>query len=242
MKFLIVIIFFCAICPLFGQIGLHTISTTNHNQLYFGLNISYDLAYRNLSENYFTPSNNGVIKKRNEEEIPKSSFSTGLKLGLWINSNWSIESGILYSGKGYQTKTINLTKNFPDPNSFQKYKLKFNCHYLDIPFKVNYFFGQNKLRLFTSLGVTINFLLEEKIEATLHFIDKIYKREGAVIPNGSLFNISPTASIGIDYKWNKSLNFRFEQNFQHSVLNYSSNSIKEYLFNVSSNIGIYYKF
>lgn len=206
-----------------------------------GINASFDVAYRTLKNNNGSSISNQLIHARNENEIPKIGYSGGINVLFNLKRNMSLESGIQYSNKGYQTKMVETVSFQPnDPLAPEKAKVIYHFHYVDVPLKFNYFFGNRKIRYLASVGVTTNVFLKETQTSI-----RVYADHKEKVPISSdfeyeRFNVSPSIGIGIDYQMNDKINVRIEPTFRYGVSKIIDAPITAYLFSGGINFGLYF--
>ncbi|MEO6548830.1 MAG: outer membrane beta-barrel protein [Ferruginibacter sp.] len=205
---------------LLGQEKLSDRQTPKFKRLQIGIIFSPDYNFRKLNNNDGSPSSDLLIKNRNDKEIGKFGYTTGIDICVKLTEKVGFETGIQYSNKGYQTKKQNLVFSQPDPSLPTTTKIVYVYHYIDIPLKVNLMLGQGRIRLISSVGVTTNILMKEN-----------YKK----------VNFSPMAGIGIDYKINNQINLRVEPTFRYGILYTTDTPVTENLWNTGLNIGLYFK-
>lgn len=232
---------------LFGQEKINEIASTDFVRSQIGINTSLDVGYRTLKNKDGSSIGNTILDFRNENEIPKIGFTTGMNILFNIKKNISVEAGIQYSNKGYQTKLYEANFITPDgggedPLLPDKLKYIYNYHYMDIPLKANLTFGKNKLRFISSLGLTTNVFIKETQTSIQVYSNRTERNTVPTNIEYKRFNLSPTISAGIDYKLNNRMNLRIEPTFRYGVLKIIDASVTGYLFNGGLNIGYYFGF
>lgn len=254
MKYLILISAIFVSNISFGQDAIIPKPTIEIKRLYAGVNVSPDYCYRTL---YNRDVNYSIwlIDVRNDQEIPKIGYTAGLNFGYNVSQLLGIEIGIQYSNKGYSTKYFNLTfgdmtdprfgftyttSNDPLPN---KGKFVYNHYYLDIPLRAIFRFGKKRVQLVTSVGITTNIFLNATTTSVLKFEngEAEYKTQTQKYAYKSL-NVSPTISIGAEYKINNKINLRAEPTFRYGLFNIIHAPIIAKLWSGGFNISCYYTF
>ena len=117
--------------------------------------IGFEPAYTNRTLNY-NASNKWVQELRNKEETPAFGFTTGVNARYWINSIWSIASGLLFANKAFVSKEKELTWTIPNEKFPGKSKTRFAYQYIEIPFKVNHHWQVGKFNFYASTGVSLD--------------------------------------------------------------------------------------
>jgi hypothetical protein len=118
----------------------------------------------------------------------------------------------------------------------------YDFHCIDIPIKVNFAVGKKKVRFFSSLGLTTNIFIKENQKSFMYYSDHTDKITSPANYDYNDSNISPTASVGIDYKINNNMNLRIEPTFRYGVLKIINSPVTGYLYNGGLNISYYYGF
>lgn len=207
-----------------------------------GVNFSSDICYRNLESTDGSSTSNIIVSQRDEREIPKFGFTTGLNVCFELNDNFALESGIQYSKKGDQTKYLGVNFGQLPPSFPEQVKYIYDYNYMDIPLRLNYTFGKRKVRFLTSVGVTANIFLNYKQTNIAVYSDRTEKKVSEQTFDFERINISPTISAGIDYKINDKMSLRIESIFRYGVLKIIDAPVAAYLYNGGINIGYYIGF
>jgi hypothetical protein len=214
---------------------------TKKDKILIGYNFSSDYNYRTLKNNDGKASNDGIIWSRNEFEIFKFGYSTGLNLCFNASKNWAFETGIQYSNNGYKTKSLDLSFEIPDDASPSKVKFIYSYQYLGIPIKAKYFFGKKNIRFVSGVGVLTNFLVNAKTKIKSSYLSGREENKTELTKsNFKKINILPLISFGVDYKMCRNIHLMAEPTFRYSLINTKSAPITENLWNMGVNIGIYY--
>ena len=214
----------------------------NFYRFQIGMVVSPDYCYRTLRNNDGSKFSDMIINSNNEREVPKFGYTAGLNVCYNLNSNIGIESGIQYSNKGYQTK-IEYGK-FGGPGQFEQIesKVKYNIHFIDIPLKLNYATGTRNVRFFSSLGITTNIFATETYVLYVYNPGNTDRNSDPTGVDYNNVNISPTVSVGIDYKIKDRINLRIEPAFRYTILKIIDSPVTGYLYSGGINIGYYVGF
>jgi hypothetical protein len=204
-----------------------------------GVNFSTDICFRSLSSTDGSSINNVIIDQRNDWEIPKFGFTTGLNVMYTLNNHFSLESGVQYSNKGYQTSFLFLHSGQLPPSVPEQVKYIYNYNYLDIPLRLNYVVGKKKIRFISSVGIATNVFLNYKQTNVLVYADRTEKVQSTQDYDFKRFNLSPTISAGVDYKINDMMSLRLETIFRYGVLNIIDAPVTAHLFNGGLNISYF---
>ncbi|MBK7468092.1 MAG: PorT family protein [Saprospiraceae bacterium] len=224
----------------YGQDKTKETPTVDFKKVQIGINISPDICFRTLKNNDGSSTSNIVMKLNNENETVKVGYTAGLNVCFNIKKFVGIETGIQYSNKGYQTKMKDLIFGQPDPLAPNKAKFIYNFHYIDIPVKANFTIGKKKVRFFTSVGLTTNIFIKETQTSVLVYSDRTDRKTNPTNFDYNRVNISPTISVGIDYKINSKMNLRVEPTFRYGVLKIIDAPVTGYLYSGGLNISYYF--
>jgi hypothetical protein len=215
-----------------------------------GVNFSPDVCYRTLKltdegATYFNSVVNPewIVDYRNDLEIIKLGYSAGVHVNYNLNRKFGIQAGLEFANKGYQTKKVDLIypqPNKPAPSFPNQAKNVFNYMYLDIPIRVNLTLGSKKIRFISSLGITTNVFLFESVKSVKYYSDRTERDTQVGTLTYNRINISPTASIGIDYKINSRMNLRVEPTIRYGLLQIIDAPITAHLFNGGVNMSCFF--
>jgi opacity protein-like surface antigen len=239
-----VIIFMLTLISL-NSYGQDNTATADFKRVQIGVNVSTDIAYRTLQNNEGSQSMAHRIDSNNDIEIPKISYTAGANVSFNINKLLSLETGVQYSNKGYQTKmlVIPFETLVYDPNTPTiEGKMIYDYHYIDIPIKANFAIGQNKVRFFSSIGLTANILIDATQSSIIVAQNETTKYKQDTNYGYNKLNISPTISVGVDYKINNNMNLRVEPTFRYGILPIIDAPIQGYLYNGGLNVSYYVGF
>ena len=236
-------IFLLILCSFTFGYGQKESSTSDFKRFQVGANFSPNACYRNLTDANVKYLNSNVIDFRNDNEVIKFGFTTGLSFVYNFKSWLGIETGVQYNNQGYQTRKnvaiFSLLYNTITPS---KSYFTYTFNYIDIPLKVNFIVGQRKVRFFSSLGFSANFLLSSNVKGVINYPDGA--KHIHTSNNNSLrrFNLSPMVSVGIDYQIKDYITLRIAPTLRYGVLSNNTTPINEYLWNVGCNVACYFNF
>ena len=240
MKFTTLLLITLITANVYGQEEQSNIPTPKDRKVLIGINFSPKRYYRTLKNNDGSTSSDEMIKSLNGEETPIILADIGINVCYKFKKHIGFETGIQYSNKGYATLGTPLQWGFPgSPVSTLSYV--YNYYYLDIPAKINFTFGNKKMRFITSAGITTNILI--KATAT-EFIDNPGGQSESSTQqstnNYKKIDLSPTISAGIDYKIKKRMSLRIEPIFRYGILKIIDKPVTVYLWDVGINFGFYF--
>ncbi len=212
-------------------------------KIQIGINYSADLNYRTLFIKKETHGSLIVKDSRNKNEIPKYGYTTGILLSINICPKISLTTGLQYSNKGYQTKTTEAIWQAPDPSLASSTQFRYQYYYIDIPFIANYFIGNKKLRLVTSVGLTTNLFINEIVSLKLNYLTKpaeIHNTKSNY--NYNKFNTSATLGCGMNYRIHSKIEIRLEPAFRYQILRIINADLTARLWNIGLNLGVFNTF
>ena len=212
--------------------------STKTRKIEIGITYSPDYCYRTLKPD---ASSKWITDIRDTLEIPKLGYTLGANVVYHLNKKISIESGLLFSDKGDKTKKYVLenspTGELPINNTFI-----YHYFYLDIPLKANYYILTGKVKLFLTAGISTNVFLTKKEISILGYSNMDTKKNSSTVNSEySRFNFAVIAGFGMNCKMANKLNLKLEPIYRRSITSITSNTpIKEYLYSIGLNVGIYY--
>jgi Outer membrane protein beta-barrel domain len=234
MKWLLILIF---------TITLFAVQAQDKNRtqkILIGFNLSPDYSFRTLKNNDGGSSGGIIIKSRNDIEIAKLGYTTGINAIFNFSKQIALETGIQYSNKGYKTKNQDLVYFPPNPNLPSKAEMNYSYNYIGIPIKAKFTFANSDLHFITSVGFMTNFLLNVKQTSTYQYSDGKTEKKTQSVSGFNKVDISPMISVGIDYKVNGKIHLIVEPTFRYGILKTRDAPIAEKLWNGGVNLGFYY--
>lgn len=204
--------------------------TPSFPRVQLGVMASPDLAYRFLTGSDVIGDGNpdGVndlvnwVEYRNETETPKLGFSAGFTVQYNVTRHIGIQTGGRYSNKGYQTKQIELIfqERGEDINAA---KQQFSFEYIDLPLLMKFRIGNHpEVAIVAGIGGLVHLLINESSTMTLYYEDGSKNQQRTFRDNENfttLFNVSPTASLGFDCKLSERMNLYIEPSAQIFLFN-----------------------
>ena len=206
-----------------------------------GFNFSPDYDFRTIRTNKNGDGIDLTVKSRNDREIAKTGYTTGLNVAFKLSNSIAFETGLQYSNKGYQTKETELVFE-TNPLLPSKGRFHYSFQYLGIPLKLNMVFGEGNIRFVSGIGVTTNFLLNVQNRNNFEYADG--KKETTKSKGTDGFNkidVSPMISLGINYKLTSTIHLRAEPTFRYGLIKTTSTPVTENLWNAGVNLGFSYQ-
>lgn len=250
------LMFLLGTTTLFAQDTIPKVRHSYVKRFEIGLSVSPNYADVILRNKDGSSEADWMIETRSESETAKLGMSAGLHFGCLVAPRVGIETGVLYTNNGYHTKKLELVNgNIVDPrygfvygtgngNSATK-EIRFihNFHYVGIPIEANIRFGGHVWTIIPSLGFVTEFLVKSTVTKVRFSEDGTQTRS---IEESDLdfkrVNISPTASLGIEYCFRHNMCFRAEPSFRIGTLPIIDAPVTGYLYNVGLQFSYYFRF
>ena len=225
-----------------GQKSLPNKQTGEAKKVYLGVIISPDYDFRTLKNSDGSSSNDFVLKNRNGFEIAKLGYTTGVNVCIKFTNQFGLETGLQYSNKGFKTKDNGIPHAQPDSNLLLKEKFIYRFHYIDIPLKANFAFGNKNIQFISSIGLVANIFINETQKSTIEYVNgQRIQRTESTLANYNKVGISPMVSIGVSYKLNAKSILKIEPTFRYGIIKTANTPIAENLWNAGLSIGYYYQ-
>ncbi len=218
-----------------------------------GLTYSPDFCYRTS----YNKDNQSTYS--NIEEKPKFGFTTGINLLYRFMDKIGIEFGVLYSTKGQKLNTESYKWINPDdlqdptvPNYNASYavvganrKTKYTYQYVEVPLKVNVYLINKKLKVFPSVGCSVNIFAGKKTESVFDYEDGRHETEKSNyynIKSNHTAEFAVLAGVGITYDITNKLFVKFEPSYRTFIRPLVDYPLSGTLYSLGANTGIYLNF
>lgn len=233
-----IIFAFFYLFPLLGFCQGNEIGNTG--KLSIGLSFSPNYSFRQLK---YSEENKWIMDMRNDEEIPKYGFATGVNLHFQISRRIALETGIIYSDQGESTRDKNLTWATPNPAYPVKGNVVYHYQYIDFPLSIEYSTLAKRINYSFSSGIIMNVFIAKRSTVKLGYADGHKNRNTSSIDFGyNKINLSAILGFGLNYKISNRLVLQIKPVFQRSITSIvSDRGSKEYLYNFALCSGVYYK-
>jgi hypothetical protein len=202
----------------FAQRTPNEIQTSTFKRFEIGISAAPEICYRTLLNNDGSENSTSIIHYRNENETVKMGYNGGLHLGYNFNERFGFQTGIQYANRGFSTKKIDIAGSLIDPVIPESFKYNYNYHYLEIPTKVNFSFGTNRMRLTTSAGVSSAFLIKQSRTYIGYYKDTTTRQDITSIDTYNRFNLFATISAGIEMRISPIISIKVEPTFRYGLL------------------------
>ncbi len=230
---------FLLIISLFISFALKGQDKATTQKILIGINFSPDYSSRTLKNGDGASSTGQVVNSRDDREIAKLGYTTGLNIRINFSPLLSFETGLQLANKGYKTRIWDLT--YPDPSLPTKAKASYTYRYIGIPIKAKFSFGKHKTRFVSGIGVVTNFLLIAKTSTTYHFSNGTrQKMSRSDTYDFNKVDFSPEINLGIDYQLTKVTRLLVEPTFRYGLIKTKDAPVTENLWNAGVNLGLYY--
>ncbi|KAA9333718.1 outer membrane beta-barrel protein [Adhaeribacter soli] len=210
-----------------------------NSKIALGVSFSPDYSYRTLKSD---ADSKWIIDIREEVESAKLGYTTGANALINLSNRFSLETGLLFSDKGYKAKVKYIVTE-PDPNAPESAKHNYRYLTLDVPLKVNYYITTGKIKAFASVGSSANFFMTVKRTSTYEYANG--KTEKKTVPASDFgyekVDIAALASVGVDYALTENLLLRVEPIYRRSVTSITKLPIDGYLYSAGLNLGVFMK-
>jgi len=192
----------------------------------FGFTGSPDYSYRFLTSD---ASNQWIVDGYDSLEFSKVGYTLGVSGSYDFNSKFSLSLGVAFSDKGDKTKK----ELVPSLNNYTNH-----YYYLDIPIRINYYFVDKKIKLYSSLGISpsvfINHVIVTKLGSSSNDI--------RIVDNSTLstINIAAQAGLGFDVQLTDKWYFKMECLYKQSLQSISNKTpVKKYLYSLAPTFGFF---
>ena len=202
----------------FAQRTPNEIQTSTFKRFEIGISAAPEICYRTLLNNDGSENSTSIIHYRNENETVKMGYTGGLHLGYNFNERFGFQTGIQYANRGFSTKKIDIAGSLMDPVVPESFKYNYNYHYLEIPTKVNFSFGTNRMRLTTSAGVSSAFLIKQSRTYIGYYKDTTTRQDMTSIDTYNRFNLFATISAGVEMRISPNMSIKVEPTFRYGLL------------------------
>lgn len=142
------------------------LSDTLYRRLSIGISYEANLSNRQLN---YGSSDQWIVDLRNENEVPKYGYTTGLIFRYRLHSKFNLETGLLFANRGYTSPKETLIWESNDPKFPSKVKTTVSMNYVEIPFSLNYKLKVGKLDVYVMGGVSLNYFTNKVTRFKVYF-------------------------------------------------------------------------
>lgn len=240
------------ISTLFFGVNLFSQSTDSSSisKWSIGITASPDLCYR-------IPYNSKSLAIITNEQRYKINASMGFNVAYQMTKKLSIETGILYSGKGqviispetsWQTPGGTYDPTIPNnPSSVTQYtpekRIAIKYQYLEIPFKFNAYLLNKRFKIYTGIGASANVFVGKTTRVNYK---ENNKRKSELSHdfnknNIPMVDVALIAGVGFSYDVSNKLLVKLEPNYRQFIRPMIDFPVSGYLYSIGCNVGVYFK-
>ena len=234
-----------------GQEGVVNNNAVIKGKFLFGISFSPDYCYRTLVNNNGDRNAARIIASRNNHEIGKLGYTTGLNSTYFFSEKFGLAIGAQLSNKGYRNRTTTLVYSNPASSSFiggdegyYMLDVRYNDYSLDIPLLFNYLNGRRKVKFVAGVGLTTNILIRETIVFKLTSKDeRSTTKRKSVNPYIGSYNevfFTPSVAAGINYTISDKFHARAMAAYRHAITSLVDAPIYGYLYNSGLDLSFHY--
>ncbi len=226
----------------FAQRTPNEVQAGTFKRFEIGISASPEICYRTLLNNDGSQNSTSIINYRNENETVKMGYTGGLHLGYNFNERFGFQTGIQYSNRGFSTKKIDIAGSLMDPVIPESLKYNYNYHYLEIPAKVNFSFGENQIRLTTSAGLSSAFLIKQSRTFIGYYKDTTTRQVFISNDAYNRFNLFATISAGLEMRFNPIMSIKVEPTFRYGLLKITDTPVSGHWYSGGVNVSYLVRF
>lgn len=220
----------------FAQRTPNEVQAGTFKRFEIGISASPEICYRTLLNNDGSQNSTSIINYRNENETVKMGYTGGLHLGYNFNERFGFQTGIQYANRGFSTKKIDIAGSLMDPVIPESLKYNYNYHYLEIPAKVNFSFGENQIRLTTSAGLSSAFLIKQSRTFIGYYKDTTTRQVFISNDAYNRFNLFATISAGLEMRFNPIMSIKVEPTFRYGLLKITDTPVSGHWYSGGVNV------
>jgi len=239
----IIIILLC-LCSFYSYAGINQDTTTKKSKWKIGINFSPDYSYRKLDSTGnayvgFLP-NSTQMHYMDSIDIPKMGFTAGISVGYDVSPLISVESGVYYSDKGYQTQWYIPYSDVQSQSVSTRFI--YSYYYIDIPFIVDVvLLNKSKFKAYIKAGFVFDFF-EKAVTTSIEQDNNNTTSWSNDYSRYNTLNISALGGIGIEYKCCNRISLKLEPSLKYGLYRIVETPITAYLWNAGVNVGVNYYF
>jgi hypothetical protein len=226
----------------FAQRTPNEIQAGTFKRFEISISAAPEICYRTLLNNDGSQMSTSIINLRNETETVKLGYTGGFHLGYNFNERFGFQTGIQYANRGFSTKKIDIAGSLMDPVIPESFKYNYNYHYLEIPTKVNFSFGTNRMRLTTSAGVSSAFLIKQSRTYIGYYKDTTTRQDITSIDTYNRFNLFATISAGLEMRISPIMSIKVEPTFRYGLLKITDTPVSGHWYSGGVNVSYVVRF
>lgn len=216
-------------------------SETEKSKISVGFNYETNLGFRQLN---YTGINEFIGAVRNDEEVQKIGFTTGLNFRYQITPALSADIGMLFARSGMKTNIASIS-NTGQPNVPNQGQAIYDYNSMIIPIKINYAFKTaEKWNLYATTGASFNFFTSRNTTFKV-YVDDVFHSENTNIQKdgfrGTTYSV--LLGVGMNYKLSDSFTINLEPIYRQYITSIRLQpSGKEYFYSTGINAVVFYNF
>jgi hypothetical protein len=229
--------------------GLNASAQLKFKESQLCLLYSNDICFRNIKANN-EQTRIGAEYEFREKEQSFGGYSIGLGYLLPFKNHFLLESGILFSKKGFQTQNlyfgsqVNPTIGYTGHNNFV-----FEYNYLDLPLKFNFQKKISNFKFKIGLGINNHIYLNSKtfdVEYRYENGENVLVQRNETKSFFELTNdvkpyyISIVGQLGVSYSIKKKLDIKLDLIKNQGMTEIKNSDIKTYLKSTCIQLSLYY--
>jgi hypothetical protein len=229
--------------------GLNASAQLKFKESQLGLLYSNDICYRNIKAVDEWTSNSAEYEFR-EKEQSIGGYSIGLGYLLPFKKHFLLETGILFSKKGFQTQNLYFGSHFGPQGTFTGHNIfVFEYNYLDVPLKFNFQKKISNFKFKIGLGINNHIYLNSKtfdVEYRYENGENVLVQRSETKSFFELTNdvkpyyISIVGQLGVSYTIKKKLDIKLDLIKNQGMTEIKNSDIKTYLKSTCLQLSLYY--
>jgi hypothetical protein len=217
--------------------------TENKNSLgkfSIGITFGSNYSYRTLN---FSSYNKPIANERNDNEIGRLGFTTGIELKNRIFKKILFSYGLQYSNFGYSTRFKTLNFVSPNPGYPIRSKTEFLYESIGIPLSIQYHFSNSKFRPYIKAGIQGDWIFQKTVTTVIGYEDHTANSKDKATLGYEPLQIALLAGFGIEYPLSKKISILGEPLFRQNITSLNADlTAKEKPYSIGLVLKICYSF
>ena len=205
-----------------------------------------EYSFRTISGDETNSMHQLILAARDTLEEADFGYETGVAFEYQIRWFSSIELGLGFSSKSFQSKSVHVVSPTGAPYGY-KLGFLYQSFYLTIPLKFRFSFLKKKIRPFASIGISTNIYLGNKNLSRFEYDDgsKEVNRKTQIQKEGGFLpvNIQGLVSVGCDFDFEPGITLRIEPTYRHSLHSITEKEgIQGFFYSLGCSLSVFYRF